>query len=59
MTPPTPLPPRYGRLRLDGSLDDFHHALNRLRADTCDRGRCGQGGQCGRHRPRRGRERPT
>jgi hypothetical protein len=56
MTPPTPLPPRYGRLRLDGPLDDFHHALNRLRADTCDRGRCGQGG---RHRPRRGRERPT
>lgn len=50
MTPaPTPLPPRYGRLRLDGDLDEFHHALNALRADTCERGRCTDAGMCSRH----------
>jgi len=45
------LPPRYGRLRLDGNLDEFHHAQNALRADTCDRGRCDPDGSavCGRH----------
>ena len=50
-THPTPLPPRYGRLRLDGDLDEFHHACNALRADTCDRGRCDPDGpgRCPRH----------
>jgi hypothetical protein len=54
MTADDPL--RYGRLRLDGSLDEFHHAINRLAADTCQRGRCDTGGQCGKH-TRRARER--
>ena len=48
--------PRYGRLRLDGPLDEFHHAVNRLAADTCHRGRCDPAGQCGKH-ARRTRER--
>ena len=47
---------RYGRLRLEGSLDEFHHAINRLAADTCDKGRCDNDGQCGKHQ-RRTRER--
>ena len=44
--------PRYGRLRLDGTLDEFHHATNRLKADTCTKGRCDSNGQCARHRQR-------
>lgn len=48
---------RYLRMRLDDSpLDEFHRAINVLKADTCDRGRCDPGGQCGKHR-RRSRER--
>jgi hypothetical protein len=45
------LPPRYHRLRLDGPVDEFHHACNALKADTCDRGRCDPTGQgrCTRH----------
>lgn len=46
---PDPGELRYGRLRLDGPLDEFHHAVNRLAADTCQRGRCDQGGQCSKH----------
>ena len=59
MTHPTPLPPRYGRLRLDGDLDEFHHAQNALRADTCERGRCDPDGpgQCTRHAKRDERRR--
>jgi len=55
VTPPTPLPPRYGRLRLDGGLDEFHHALNALKADTCERGRCDPDGsaECTKHERRR------
>ena len=41
--------PRYGRLRLDGPLDEFHHAINALKADTCDRGQCDPQGRCGKH----------
>jgi hypothetical protein len=54
-----PLGPRYGRLRLDGDLDDFHRALAYLGADTCDRGRCDPdtGGQCSRHEQRAQRRR--
>lgn len=46
--PPTPLGVRYGRLRLDGDLDDLHRALAYLGADTCDRVRCDPdgSGQC-------------
>lgn len=45
---------RYRGNRLDtGPLDEFHRALNMLRADTCERGRCGDGGQCGKHARRR------
>lgn len=55
----TPLPVRYGRLRLDGDLDDFHHAQNALQADTCDRGRCDPDGpgQCTKHEQRDQRRR--
>lgn len=42
-------PPRYGRLRLDDTLDEFHHALNALAADTCARGRCDSEGRCAKH----------
>jgi hypothetical protein len=42
-------PLRYGRLRLDGDLDEFHHALNYLAADTCAKGRCDGQGQCAKH----------
>ena len=66
-TRPTPLPPRYGRLRLDGDLNEFHHAQNALAADTCAKGHCappadqqrwpGGGGGCGRHRERAERRR--
>ena len=56
VTPVTPDPPRYGRLPLDGPLDQFHHAINRLKADTCDKGRCDPGGQCAKH-TRKARER--
>lgn len=48
--------PRYGRLRLDGPLEEFHHAVNALKAATCDRGRCDSTGQCSKH-ARRTRER--
>lgn len=43
--------PRYGRLRLDGDLSEFHRALNYLAADTCDKGRCEPGStdRCGKH----------
>jgi len=42
-------PPRYGRLRLGGDLDEFHHALNALAADTCERGRCDGDVVCTKH----------
>jgi len=46
-------PLRYGRLRLeDGPLEEFHHALNTLKADTCERGRCDPNGRCTKHRLR-------
>lgn len=60
MTPaPTPLPPRHGRLRLDGDLDEFHKALAYLAADTCARGRCAPDGnaKCCRHAQRDPRRR--
>lgn len=59
MTPPTPLPIRYHRLRLDGDLDEFHHALNALQADTCDRGHCDPDGTstCTKHERREARRR--
>jgi len=59
MTHPTPLPPRYDRLRLDGSLDDFHRAVAYLAADTCYRGTCDPDGpgQCTRHEKRDERRR--
>jgi hypothetical protein len=49
VTPVTPDPLRYGRLRLDGDLDQFHHAINALKADTCERGQCDPGGRCTKH----------
>jgi hypothetical protein len=45
-------PLRYGRLRLDGDLDDLHRALAYLQVDTCEKGRCDPGGQCGKHTQR-------
>jgi hypothetical protein len=56
----TPPPPRYGRLRLDDDLDEFHHALNALKADTCNGGICppmGSFGICGKHQQREQRRR--
>lgn len=49
--------PRYGRLRLDGDLDEFHRAIVYLLADTCQGGRCqdprsapdGLGQWCAKH----------
>jgi hypothetical protein len=49
--------PRYGRLRLDGDLPEFHRALAYLAADTCDKGRCDPEGMCGRHQQRAERRR--
>jgi hypothetical protein len=51
----TPL--RYGRLRLDGDLDELHRALAYLQADTCEKGRCDPGGQCAKHQQRAARRR--
>jgi hypothetical protein len=56
---PIPFGVRYGRLRLDGDLDEFHRALAWLAADTCERGRCDPAGsgQCARHEKRDQRRR--
>jgi hypothetical protein len=45
--------PRGRRLPLDGTLDDFHAAVDQLLdRDTCNGDRCGPGHRCRRHRRR-------